>query len=146
VKFVIFITFQVKAVYLTWNRMAGKELCECTITKLITYFLFHSFFCDKMWSSSDACLSPTTVQVFNKHQSISYKLYSPPPAPIQTTVWIFPFRFLLINIRPPLWSSGQSSWLQIQRPRFNSWHYQKKNSGYATGSTQPREYNWGATW
>jgi hypothetical protein len=25
---------------------------------------------------------------------------------------------------PPLWSSGQSSWLQIQRPRFDSRHYQ----------------------
>jgi hypothetical protein len=29
--------------------------------------------------------------------------------------------------RPPLWSSGQSSWLQIRRPEFNSRHYQKKN-------------------
>jgi hypothetical protein len=27
---------------------------------------------------------------------------------------------------PPLWSSGQSSWLQIRRPGFDSWHYQKK--------------------
>jgi hypothetical protein len=27
---------------------------------------------------------------------------------------------------PPLWSSGQSSWLQIQRPGLNSRHYQKK--------------------
>jgi hypothetical protein len=27
-------------------------------------------------------------------------------------------------------------------------HYQKKkkSSGSGTGSTQPREYNWGATW
>jgi ribosomal protein L37E len=49
--------------------------------------------------------------------------------------------------RPPLWSSGQSSWLQIRRPGFDSRHYQKKkSSGSGTGSTQPREYNWGATW
>jgi hypothetical protein len=26
----------------------------------------------------------------------------------------------------PLWSSGQSSWLQILRPGFDSRHYQKK--------------------
>jgi hypothetical protein len=26
--------------------------------------------------------------------------------------------------RPPLWSSGQSSWLQIRRPGFDSRHYQ----------------------
>jgi hypothetical protein len=28
--------------------------------------------------------------------------------------------------RPPLWSSGQSSWLQIRRPGFDSRYYQKK--------------------
>jgi hypothetical protein len=28
--------------------------------------------------------------------------------------------------RPPLWSNGQSSWLQIRRPGFDSRHYQKK--------------------
>jgi hypothetical protein len=27
------------------------------------------------------------------------------------------------NIWPHLWSSGQSSWLQIQRPRFDFWRY-----------------------
>jgi hypothetical protein len=49
---------------------------------------------------------------------------------------------------PPLWSSSQSSWLQIWRPGFDSRHYQKKKTsrGSGTGSTQPREYNWGATW
>jgi hypothetical protein len=31
-----------------------------------------------------------------------------------------------LYLRPPLWSSGQSSWLQIRRPWFDSWHYQKK--------------------
>jgi hypothetical protein len=41
---------------------------------------------------------------------------------------------------PPLWSSGQSSWLQIRRPGFESLHYQKKCSGSGTGSTQPCEY------
>jgi hypothetical protein len=60
-----------------------------------------------------------------------------------------------VRIRgPPLWSSGQSSWLQIRRPGFDSRHYQifrqkrkrKTSSGSGTGSAQPREYNWGATW
>jgi hypothetical protein len=27
---------------------------------------------------------------------------------------------------PPLWSSGQSSWLQIRRPGFDSRYYQNK--------------------
>jgi hypothetical protein len=37
------------------------------------------------------------------------------------------FRLNLVYGRPPLWSSGQSSWLQIRRPGFDSRHYQKKN-------------------
>jgi hypothetical protein len=48
---------------------------------------------------------------------------------------------------PPLLCSGQSSWLQIRRPGFDSQHYQKKKSSRSgTGPTQSREYNWGATW
>jgi hypothetical protein len=30
------------------------------------------------------------------------------------------------RVGPPLWSSGQSFWLQILRPGFDSRHYQKK--------------------
>jgi hypothetical protein len=33
----------------------------------------------------------------------------------------------------PLWSSGQSSWLQIRRPDFNSRHYQKNVVGLERG-------------
>jgi hypothetical protein len=33
----------------------------------------------------------------------------------------------------PLWPSGQSSWLQIQRPGFDSRHYQKKVMGLERG-------------
>jgi hypothetical protein len=34
---------------------------------------------------------------------------------------------------PPVWSSGQSSWLQIQRPGFDSRQYQKKVVGLERG-------------
>jgi hypothetical protein len=51
------------------------------------------------------------------------------------------FKSTVIYYRPPLWSSGQSSWLQIRRLGFDSRHYQKKSSGSGMGSTQPREYN-----
>jgi hypothetical protein len=52
-----------------------------------------------------------------------------------------------IYIWPPLWSGGQRSWLQIRRSRVRfSDTTRKKSSGSGTGSTQPREYNWGATW
>jgi hypothetical protein len=32
----------------------------------------------------------------------------------------------IVEERPPLWSSGQSSWLQIRRPGYDSRHYQKE--------------------
>jgi hypothetical protein len=34
--------------------------------------------------------------------------------------------FIVRYMRPPLWSSGQSSCLQIRRPGFDSRHHQKK--------------------
>jgi hypothetical protein len=51
------------------------------------------------------------------------------------------------EVLPPLWSSGQSSWLQIRRSGFDSRRYQIfwEVMGLEQGS-QPREYNWGATW
>jgi hypothetical protein len=60
------------------------------------------------------------------------------PAP---HVIIIPFYF----VGPPLWSSGQSSWPQIQRSRvrFPALPDFLRNSGSGTGSTQPREDNWG---
>jgi hypothetical protein len=36
-------------------------------------------------------------------------------------------------VQPPLWSSGQSSWLQIRRPGFDSRHYKKKVVGLERG-------------
>jgi hypothetical protein len=49
---------------------------------------------------------------------------------------------------PPLWSNGQSFWLQIQRSRFRlpALPDFMRSSGPGTGSTQPREDNWGDTW
>ena len=45
--------------------------------------------------------------------------------------------------RPPLWSSGQSFWLQIQRSRvrFPALPDFLSSSGSGTGSTKPREVN-----
>jgi hypothetical protein len=41
-------------------------------------------------------------------------------------IYVTQFTKLYSLLRPPPWSSGQSSWLQIPRPGFDSRHYQKK--------------------
>jgi hypothetical protein len=50
--------------------------------------------------------------------------------------------------RPPLWSSGQSSWLQPQssRVRLPALPDILGSSGSGTGSTQPGEDKLGVTW
>jgi hypothetical protein len=50
---------------------------------------------------------------------------------------------LVISTRPPLWSSGQSFWLQVQRSRvrFLAIPDFLRSSGAGRGSTQPREDN-----
>jgi hypothetical protein len=54
---------------------------------------------------------------------------------------------LFLDLQPPLWSRGQSSWLQIEESGFDSRLPDfLRSSGSGTGSTQPREYNWRATW
>jgi hypothetical protein len=54
----------------------------------------------------------------------------------------------ILDTRPPLWSSGQSFWLQIPRSwvRSPALPYFLRSRGSETGSTKPREDNWGATW
>ena len=53
------------------------------------------------------------------------------------------FDTFLLYKGPPLWSSGQSFWLQIQRSRvrFPALPDFLSSSGSGTGSTQPREVN-----
>jgi hypothetical protein len=52
-----------------------------------------------------------------------------------------------LQFRPPLWSSGKSSWLQIQMPGPDSLLYQFFwVVGLDRGTAQTDEYNWRATW
>jgi hypothetical protein len=53
--------------------------------------------------------------------------YKPEARGFDTRYGDFYFDLAIPSVRPPLWSSGQSSWLEIRRPGFDSQHYQKKN-------------------
>jgi hypothetical protein len=50
---------------------------------------------------------------------------------------------VIVKIGPPLWYSGQSFWLKIQRSRVRLPAVTDflRSSGSGTGSTQPREDN-----
>jgi hypothetical protein len=80
---------------------------------------------------------PPSVSVLSrKYGSLLQRLFYP-----------VPFTRCYISEGPPLWSSGQSSWLQIQRlrVRFSALPgFFLRCSGSGTGSTQPRDDNWGA--
>jgi hypothetical protein len=64
------------------------------------------------------------------------------------TLFCLLFNDAITRLGPPLWSSGHSFWLQIQRSRvrFPALPDILRSRGSGTGSTQPREENWGATW
>jgi hypothetical protein len=49
--------------------------------------------------------------------------------------------FCVVLPEPPLWSSGQSSWLQIRRPRVRFPGTTRKKVVSLKRTTQPREYN-----
>jgi hypothetical protein len=53
------------------------------------------------------------------------------------------FKKYMLYSGPPLWSSGQSFWLQIQRSRvrFPALLHFLSSSGFGTESTQPHEVN-----
>jgi len=73
-------------------------------------------------------------EVVTAHCNISF---------ITASVTVFRITFVSFLTGPPLWSSGQSFWLQIQRSRvrFPALPDFLSSSGSGTGSTQPREVN-----
>ena len=62
---------------------------------------------------------------------------------VQYTLLLLHLMLVMSYYGPPLWSSGQSFWLQIQRSRvrFPALPDFLSSSGSGTGSTQPREVN-----
>jgi hypothetical protein len=69
------------------------------------------------------CFSETVLHIRTTRRKP--KARGPPPVGCPWLL-IQEIYFSVMDYWPPLWSSGQSSWLQIRRPGFDSRHYQKK--------------------
>jgi hypothetical protein len=97
------------------------------------------------WVALDNLSNTWVALGLNREFSYSSRLC---PAEHRIIFLSFPsFLFLFLHLLP-VWSRGQSSRLQIQwsRVRFPALSDFMISSGSGTGSTQPREYSWGATW
>ena len=92
------------------------------------------------------CQQQTTTSGFNlsrKVVAISYTVLNGQDF-LCSAHTVYLLYVLCVDLRrPPLWSSGQSFWLQIQRSRvrFPALPDFLSSSGSGTGSTQPREVN-----
>jgi hypothetical protein len=80
-------------------------ICEWNILSWSLYLV---------WNLRPAC------RTYFSGQSINFIWYTPYFL-LSVYLWI-----VARCLWPPLWSSGQSSWLQIRRPGLDSRHYQKK--------------------
>ena len=85
------------------------------------------------------------LHFLTKPQGVEIEKFTYSCAPVMQAVphALLLFRKVVTVERPPLWSSGQSFWLQIQRSRvrFPALPDFLSSSGSGTGSTQPRESN-----
>jgi hypothetical protein len=86
--------------------------------------------------------------MYSAVNSIFHFPYVDPDYPTSGLTVIGLLRIDCLNFAMPLWSSGQSFWLQIQRSRVLFPvlpDVLRSSGGSGTGSTQPREDNSGAT-
>jgi hypothetical protein len=94
----------------------------------------------KRRTDSENYLYWISLQIFDERSYPS--VYLPVCYPISATAMInFLFKFDMPDFRPPLWSSGQSYWLLIERSGFYSRRYQifLRSNESETEPTQPND-------
>jgi hypothetical protein len=105
---------------------SGKVWCFSLIHQSLKFM--------QIISKNPVCASQETHCIYNKDHPVNVGE--------EIICWLFS------GSRLHLWSSCHSFWLQIQRSQV--WVLVPpdflRSRGSGTGSTQPREDNWGATW
>jgi hypothetical protein len=134
------------------SRLLRPDSCltYSSFLKMVTYSSETLGF-PELHADSHRCdsLKPSRTALLNSASSPQVSRWKlPEPCRMPRPSYRIFFSIIVTWNRPPLWSSGESSWLQIQRSRvrFPALPDFLRNSGSGTGSTQPRECNWGATW
>jgi hypothetical protein len=94
------------------------------------------------------CLGGERVLLRVSQREMSLRLWTEYQLNYSNTIIIIIISSSSSSGGPPLWSSDQSSRLQIQRSRvrFPALPDFPGSSGSGTGSIQPRKDNWGGTW
>jgi hypothetical protein len=139
----------------------------CLATRWSNPLQYKAFICfGQWWSSSEyQCFNPPKITGGrNTREALHLKCWSPsddghPWPKLVKALFLLKNVFNLMKFnpnfkceydchRPPLCFSGQCSWLQVQRSRvrFPALPDFLRSSESGTGSAQPREDNWGATW
>ena len=118
---IIKIESQTKQIFYVLLTCISIESCKEKPTRCTTYYQYIS--------STSTCFG--RIQAY--HQEVKPYVYN-------NLYLLFFFDDCLLSWGPPLWSSGQSFWLQIQRSRvrFPALPDFLSSSGSGTGSTQPR--------
>ena len=109
----------------------SPKLCRSTHKRSTGYYMLSNSFHFRPYRSSVAFRQ--SYRSSNRTAHRTKKICVPGPA-----IYIYIYIYIY---RPPLWSSGQSFWLQIQRSRvrFPALPDFLCSSGSGTGPTQPRE-------
>ena len=123
------------------HAMRMRHIVICGLPRSTKFFHFSTFLNQNIRYS----ISPT--QDFTHLLQVNFSIEDQQADRTKTNYWWIKIA-LTDKDWPPLWSSGQSFWLQIQRSRvrFPALPDFLSSSGFGTGSTQPREVKWGATW
>jgi hypothetical protein len=124
------------------------QIWTCMSNKLLHFELHESEYCSTLRTyDADCTVTAFWKEILPQSQAAEVRSSRLDQFPFSVSRYTFNKSCKKQKHGPCLWSSGQSSWRQIRRSRVRFPALPDfLSSGSGTGSTQPREDNWGATW